>query len=60
VEPVFKPAESLSKTTGRLAQLVAQVEAMEQQKAEAKDQKDKGQEKTGGGAVSNAPAKTKP
>ncbi|HEX5646336.1 MAG TPA: hypothetical protein VFX56_05150 [Nitrospira sp.] len=60
MEPVFKPAESLSKTTGRLAQLVAQVEAIEQQKAEAKDQADKGKEKAGGGAVSNAPAKTKP
>jgi hypothetical protein len=60
VEPVFKPAESLSKTSRRLAQLVAQVEAMEQQKAEAKDQKDKGQEQAGGGAVSNAPAKMKP
>jgi hypothetical protein len=59
-EPVFKPAESLSKTTGRLAQLVAQVEAMEQQKAEAKDQNGKGKEKAGGGAVSDAPAKTKP
>jgi hypothetical protein len=59
-EPVFKPAESLNKTMGRLAQLAAQVEAMEQQKAETKDQKDKGKEKAGGGAVSNAPAKTKP
>lgn len=60
VEPVFKPAESLTKTTGRLARLVAQVEAMEQQKAEAKDQQDKGKEKAGGGVVSNAPAKMKP
>ena len=60
MEPVFKPAESLNKTTGRLAQLVAQVEAMEQQKAEVKDPHDKGKEKVGGGAVSNAPAKTKP
>ncbi|MBM4125768.1 MAG: hypothetical protein FJ247_00240 [Nitrospira sp.] len=60
VEPVFKPAESLSKTTGRIAQLVAQVEVMEQQKADAKDQTDKGKEQAGGGAVSNAPATTKP
>lgn len=59
-EPVFKPADSLTKTMGRLAQLTAQIEAMEQQKAEAKDQKDKGKEKAGGGAVTNAPAKTKP
>lgn len=58
--PVFNPAESLSKTTGRLAQLVAQVEAIEQQKSEAKDQSDKGKEQAGGGGVSNAPAKTKP
>lgn len=60
MEPVFKPAESLSKTTGRLAQLVAQVEAVEQQKADTKDQQDKGNEQAGGGAVPNAPAKTKP
>ncbi len=60
VAPVFKPAESLSKTTQRLAQLVAQVEAMEQQKAEEEDPRDKGKEKAGGGAVSNASAKTKP
>ena len=58
VEPVFKPAESLTKTTGRVAQLTAQIEAMEQQKAEAKDHKDK--EKAGGGAASNAPATKKP
>lgn len=57
VEPVFRPVESLNKTTGRLAQLAAQVEAMEQQQADAKD---KGKEKAGGGAVSNPPAKTKP
>ncbi len=60
VEPVFKPAEILNKATGRLAQLAAQVEAMEQQKVEAKDATDKSKEKAGGGAASNAPAKTKP
>lgn len=64
VEPIFKPAESLNKTTARLAQLAAQIEAMEQQKAEGKAEekapKDKGKEKAGGGAVSNAPAKAKP
>jgi len=60
LEPVFKPAESLSKTMGRITQLVAQAETIEQQKAQAKDQTDKGKEQTGGGAVSNAHAGTKP
>ncbi|MDK2742430.1 MAG: hypothetical protein H8K03_07155 [Nitrospira sp.] len=60
VEPVFKPIESLNKNTQRLASITAQVDAIEQQKAEAKGQKDKGKGKTEGGTTADSPAKTKP
>lgn len=59
-EPVFKPAEALTKNAQRLVLLTAQVEAMEQQKADTDGQKEKGKGKTEGGAASDSPAKTKP
>ena len=60
VEPPFKPSDSLNKSTQRLASLTAQVEAMEQQKADAKDQKGKGKGKADGAGTKDAPANTKP
>lgn len=58
-EPVFKPAEALNKNAQRLAVLTAQVEAMEQQKAETKSQKEKGKGKAEGGTAKDSSAKTK-
>ncbi len=60
VEPVFKPAESLNKNAQRIASLSAQVEAMEQHKAETKGQKEKGKGKVEGGTAKDSSAKTKP
>lgn len=60
VEPAFKPMESLDKNTKRLAALAAQVEAMEQQKADTKGQKEKGKGKVDGGTAKDSSAKTKP
>ncbi|HWF59371.1 MAG TPA: hypothetical protein VN666_03565 [Nitrospira sp.] len=60
VEPVFKPVESLNKNAQRIASLAAQVEAMEQHKAEAKGQKEKGKGKAEGGTAKDSSAKTKP
>jgi hypothetical protein len=59
-EPVFKPAEALNKNAQRLALLTAQVEAMEQQKAETKGQKEKGKGKAEGESAKDSSAKTKP
>ena len=59
-EPVFKPAEALNKNAQRLALLTAQVEAMEQQTAETKGQKEKGKGKAEGGTAKDSSAKTKP
>ena len=59
-EPVFKPAEALNKSAQRLALLTAQVEAMEQQTAETKGQKEKGKGKAEGGTAKDSSAKTKP
>lgn len=58
-EPVFKPAEALNKNAQRLALLTAQIEAMEQQKAETKSQKEKGKGKAEGGTAKDSSAKTK-
>jgi len=59
-EPAFKPVESLNKNAQRIASLAAQVEAMEQQKAETKGQKEKGKGKAEGGTAKDSSAKTKP
>ncbi len=59
-EPVFKPAEALNKNAQRLALLTAQVEAMEQQKAETRGQKEKGKGKAEGGTAKDSSARTKP
>jgi hypothetical protein len=58
-EPVFKPVESLNKNAQRIASLAAQVEAMEQQKTDAKRQKEKGKGKAEGGPAADSSAKTK-
>ncbi len=60
VEAVFKPIQSLNSTEQRLASLAAQVEALEQQKSDAKSQKTKGKAKTGSTTAGDSPAKTKP
>jgi hypothetical protein len=60
VEPAFKLVESLNKNAQRIASLAAQVEAMEQQKAETKGQKEKGKGKAEGGTAKDSSAKTKP
>ncbi len=60
VEPAFKPVESLNKNAQRIASLAAQVEAMEQHKAETTGQKEKGKGKVEGGTAKNSSAKTKP
>lgn len=60
VEPAFKPGESLNKNAQRIASLAAQVEAMEQQKAETKGQKEKGKGKVESGTVKDSSANTKP
>jgi hypothetical protein len=60
VAPAFKPVESLNKNTQRIASLAAQVEAMEQQQAEPKGQKDKGKGKAEGGTAKDSSVKTKP
>jgi CBS domain-containing protein len=58
--PIFKPVESLNKNAQRIASLAAQVEAMEQQKADPKGQKEKGKGKIEGGTAKDPSAKTKP
>lgn len=60
VEAPFKPVESLNKSAQRIASLAAQVEAMEQAKADTKGQKEKGKGKAEGGAVQDSSAKAKP
>jgi CBS domain-containing protein len=60
VAPIFKPVESLNKNAQRIASLAAQVEAMEQQKADTKGQKEKGKGKIEGGTAKDSSAKTKP
>ena len=59
-EPVFKPAEALNKNAQRLALLTAQIESMEQRKAEANGQNEKGKGKAEGGTAEDSSAKTKP
>ena len=59
VEPVFKPVESLSSSAQRVATLAAQIGAMEQQKVDMKDQKEKGRGKAEGGTAKDSSAKTK-
>lgn len=59
-EPVFKPAEALNKNAQRLALLTAQIETMEQQKAEANGQNEKGKGKAESGTAKDSSAKTKP
>jgi CBS domain-containing protein len=58
--PIFKPVESLNKNAQRIASLAAQVEAMEQQKADTKGPKEKGKGKIEGGTAKDSSAKTKP
>lgn len=48
-QPPFKPLDALNKNEQRIAQLSAQVEALEQQKAEADAKKDRGERKAKGG-----------
>ncbi|MEQ1562567.1 MAG: hypothetical protein ABL935_04135, partial [Nitrospiraceae bacterium] len=57
--PAFKPLETLNKDEKMLAQLTAQVEQLEKQKAEAELEKDKSKGKAGKDAV-KAPAATAP
>ena len=57
--PAFKPLETLNKNEKMLAQLTAQVEQLEKQKAEAELEKDKSKGKAGKDAV-KAPAATAP
>lgn len=58
--PPFKPVESLNKNQERIASLTAQVDAMEQQKANMKKSKEKGKGKTEGRGAADSPAKSKP
>jgi hypothetical protein len=58
-EPPFKPIESLNSSTKRIASLAAQVEAVEQQKTDAKGQKEKGKGKAEGGTARDSSAKSK-
>lgn len=60
VESAFKPIQSLNSTAQRVASLTAQVDALEQQKSDAKGQKTKGKAKTGSRTAGDSPAKTKP
>lgn len=60
VEPPFKPVESLNKNAQQIASLAAQVEAMEQHKAETKGLKEKGKRKTEGGTIKDSSVNTKP
>ncbi|TKS57837.1 MAG: hypothetical protein EWM72_03411 [Nitrospira sp.] len=48
-QPPFKPVDALNKNEQRMAQLSAQLEALEQQKAQADAKKDKGRGKAQGG-----------
>jgi hypothetical protein len=60
VEPVFKPNQSLNSTAQRVASITAQVDALEQQKSDAKGQKTKGKAKTGSRTAGGSPVKTQP
>ena len=60
VEPVFKPIQSLNSTAQRVASLTAQVDALEQQKSDRKNQKAKSKAKTGSTTAGDSPSKTKP
>ena len=59
-QPPFKPLEALNKDEKMIAQLSAQVEALEQKKAEAEAEKDKGKGKAKAGKESAPPAPKKP
>jgi hypothetical protein len=59
-QPPFKPLDSLNKDEKMIAQLSAQVEALEQKKAEADAEKDKGKGKAKPGKESTPPAPKKP
>lgn len=58
--PPFKPLESLNKNEQLIAQLSAQVEALEKQRAEAEAEKAKGKGKEKAGKESAPPASKKP
>jgi hypothetical protein len=59
-QPPFKPLDALNKDEKMLAQLSAQVEALEKQKAEAEAEKDKGKGKAKAGKEAASPAPKKP
>lgn len=60
VEPAFKPIQSLNNTAQRIASLTAQVDALEQQQSDTKNQKTKSKVKTGNTTAGDTPSKTKP
>lgn len=60
VEAVFKPIQSLNSTEQRVASLTAQVDALEQQKSDTKNEKTKSKAKTGSKTAGDSPAKAKP
>ena len=55
----FKPIEALTRNEQQIGELAAQVEALEQQKAGAQGEKEKGKGKADGGTTANAPAEMK-
>ena len=59
-QPPYKPLDALNKDEKLIAQLSAQVEALEKQKAEADAEKDKGKGKAKAGKDAAAPAPKKP
>ncbi len=60
VQPPYKPLDALNKDEKVIAQLSAQVEALEKQKAETEAEKEKGKGKAKAGKEAAAPAPKKP
>ena len=60
VEPVFKPIQSLNSTAQRVSSLTAQIDALEQQKSDTKNQKAKGKTKVGSKTDGDPASKAKP
>ncbi len=60
VQPPIKPLETLNKNENLIAQLSAQVEALEKKKAEEEAEKEKGKGKAKSGKEAASPAPTKP
>jgi hypothetical protein len=60
VEPAFKPIQSLNSTAQRVSSLTAQIDALEQQKSDIKNQKAKNKAKVGSKTDGDPASKTKP